>query len=113
MGSEVVHRKWTPRGAPLGTLRSTQLPRRFAVNTFEEKKSALGLRLPRGGNCRHLGGVQGVVLAVNLEHWFVAPDYPGAVALFFRSKVFVKIRTRETNRKRFEDLVTPTCQENE
>ena len=26
----------------------------------------------------HLGGVQGVVLAVNLEHWFQAPDYPGA-----------------------------------
>ena len=28
-----------------------------------------------GGNGRHLGGVQSVVLAVNLEHWFEAPDY--------------------------------------
>ena len=31
-----------------------------------------------GGNCRHLGGVQGVVLAVNLEHRFEAPDHPWA-----------------------------------
>jgi hypothetical protein len=32
----------------------------------------------RGGNCRHLAGVQSVALAVNLEHWFEVPDYPGA-----------------------------------
>ncbi len=33
-------------------------------------------RQQRGGDRCHLSGVQSVVLAVNLEHWLEAPDYP-------------------------------------